>query len=81
MAAPSLDEVVQQLVSLGGQVQSLVAQLAAANAEIVQLKQAGTSSGGNRGAWCGFIDRKHMVPDTFPTKAIGESGQTVSWIM
>ena len=69
MAAPSLDEVVQQLVSLGGQVQSLVAQLAAANSEIVQLKQAGANTGGSKGAWCGFIDKKHMVPEKFSQKS------------
>ena len=67
--APTLAEVVQQLVSLGAQVQSLTQQLAAANSQIQQLHSNGQQSNNSKGARCGFSDGKHTVPEKFVHKS------------
>ena len=69
MAAPTMEELVQQVVQLGRQVHTLTAQLAAANSTIQQLESSAQRTG--KTAWCGFVDKKQMMPDRIADKKDG----------
>ena len=67
---PSMQELVNQIVQLGTQVQALQQRLTAATIEINNLKSnSGGGSNQNKTAWCGLIDRKQMAPKEFCVKS------------